>query len=341
MTNTELVKGKILWHYQQKKTLPSQGWLSKECGLELGELNICLRELVKDGFLSQYNTHLYVTPMPQTKDTSLHVAARASNLVKRLSAFIKTLSMGTVVRWVMFVIACVAIYISASFSYVWVSQFLEPTKAFLLSVSIVVYVSIAPEGAMLLLADKRYIISSLLIITALAALVFSMTMTTVGQYNIRSELLTSAAATSAQQTRDTGKMQLYRDQERDILASVDGLRKDLAVQQQLMSGYDTKADAEKWQYQNQLWKLSDLQRRIRDYEAELRAVREKIAGLIDTGELAPAVERQDFYTWFAQVSGVSPGMVEFVLYLVPALFCDIMAPLGLFVAFGLYRRKER
>lgn len=75
--------------------------------------------------------------------------------------------------------------------------------------------------------------------------------------------------------------------------------------------------------------------------AELRAVREKIAALIDTGELAPAVERQDFYTWFATVSGVSPGMVEFVLYLVPALFCDIMAPLGLFVAFGLYRRKER
>ena len=52
-------------------------------------------------------------------------------------------------------------------------------------------------------------------------------------------------------------------------------------------------------------------------------------------------ERQDFYTWVESTfHSIKAGVLEFLVYLMPAIFFVLVAPLGTFVAVGLYKRKE-
>lgn len=61
---------------------------------------------------------------------------------------------------------------------------------------------------------------------------------------------------------------------------------------------------------------------------KLEEIRESIIPLV----LASGKERQDFYTWAGAVIGASPNAFEFCMSLFPAIFFDIIAPIGLLVA---------
>lgn len=338
--NAEALRLKLFDYHAKAGKLPPKSLLCHELGLTLDEVNAGLRALVAAGWLREFAGKLRLgrgQPVARPGE----VAARALGLAARAWRRLRAVKVDAeaLVKAAMLAISLVAMYVSITFSYVWVSQLLEPAKAFLLSGAIVVYLSLAPEGALVLFRARRgfaSVVAVLLVATGLMALVFSMAMTTIGQYNLRGERLAAAQAQAAPAAQAQAALDLARAREKTAAESLAATRAQVTLQQAVLA----KEKPEAWTYQQAVWQLADLQGRVAGYERELAAARADQLALVKDEAVVTAPPRADFYAWLAGVTGAAPAQLEFALYLAPALFCDVIAPLGLFVALGLYRRKE-
>lgn len=317
MSDNRKVRAFIADYHRRHRAIPTKGLICHETRLTLDEVNTALQALVSEGYLTRYQDKVLLKPTSVTPVASARAVKTPINLT-------------AVVRWVMAAVSAVAVVISAGYSYVWVSQFLDPIRAMLLSAAVVVYVTFAPEGAGLTwrvgTAGSR-VMSVLLLLTGVAALVFSMSMTVIGQYNIMSDRLQAAAEATVGVTKGTDKLALLRAEVVTQERAVAGLEADLAAAQESP---------------DDVARLNRLQNMLYHARSRLTAARQAVLSYLNTADAAveAQVRREDVYTYLGKLLVMSPASVEFILYLIPAVFMDIIAPLGMFVALGLKRNWE-
>jgi hypothetical protein len=332
MQNLDALKTKLQDYHARTGVIPAKGLLCHDLGLTLDELNAGLRELVKDGTLKEFAGTLRLAKQRPEKRVD----------VRQVLARLPKINVAAVVRVVLLAVSLVAMYISIGYSYTWVVQFLDPLKAVLLSASVVIYVTFAPEGAALMIRMKSIsgtVLASLLVITAIAALIFSMAMTVIGQYNTMTDLIATQAETASAGAKSLSVLDVLRAQEKTAAAAVDGIQKEIEIQQKALAALtpgSPEAGAAGW-------KLSELQNRLYYARIPLDEARKQILTHIEKDDTITTdqVKRETFYDFAARETGIGRGVIEFILYLIPALFMDIIAPLGMFVALGSGKRKEK
>lgn len=234
-----------------------------------------------------------------------------------------------VIRAVMFFISTSAIIISIHYSRFWLLNFLEPVKASLLAGIMVLYMTFAVEGVSLLRKQKRHVVAGIIAITGFIVMLFSMVSTVAGQYNKMSENLVVH--------KDAYELSIHEDEQETLKETISLLQENLRNTDKRLATMDEDDRL----YTTVFWENYRIKKDLDKYLEELQETRKAI---LETSKSENVViekeERQDFYFFVGKLFGVQKNLAEFLLFMFPAVFIDIICPLGMYVALGLYKKEE-
>lgn len=249
---------------------------------------------------------------------------------------------------IMFAVSSAAIVLSIYYSRFWLLNFLNVFLASILATTMILYATFAPQASMHFWNQKRFVAFFLISFTGLIVLLFSIVSTVAGQYNVRMSKVIIEDTQNIQSSKSLAELDLLKADEATIITGIERVTKEVDINRALLAQF-TKEDMYKEefkngrkvsnQYQMQLWKLGNLQAKITEYEDELKAKRQEIKDYLQKSDtLIEEKKEVNFYTWLAGFFNWPAKYIEFFLYMFPAVFIDIISPLGMFAALS-YRRK--
>ena len=216
----------------------------------------------------------------------------------------KEITIHDIIRVALFVISAGAAIMSIYYSCLWFLERLPFLMALVSAVIMVGYGVLFPE----VIADIGHKpVSYIIGFTGIVVILFSMMSTVAGQYNQRKVNLEASGASL--------RLSELRRQEKTLEGSIASLEAQIEAISQEES-------------ESKLYMMRITQEKLDANVEALGAVRLQILEEVDI----QGKSRQDFYTWAGSVVGSSPDSFEFWMSLFPALFFDIIAPLGLLVA---------
>lgn len=245
----------------------------------------------------------------------------------------------------------IAIFTSAScaitsvyFSNKWFVDSQPAAIAAIMSITVVLTLTVAPELSVSLAKKKRFVTTAVVMAIWMVATVFSMSSTVGGIYNARSKAIASSISSIA--PADIASE--AQAQEVALLKSkIERLSKSMDTDQAAVKSYQGEIDKALQDGRDQTSRevqvlvsnRNSALARVRSGELELSKAEEKIAGLLAGAakvEASSSVKkRADFSQWLGDRLGMSGDQVEFILAVFPAIFIDIIAPTMLVVAFAL------
>jgi len=339
------VKDFIFEYRRKNKSLPSVKVIAVGCDMTTEDVRRTLDELSSDGVLRKY-------PSKKGVVSSYHIPAvvhmqEEKKIVPEKSLPVrlnKYPAVWLIVQIIMFVIAGAAVVVSSYFSLLWTATFLPLPIAIILSVGMPAYIAIAPEGAVIIKessgAKSMPLIGWVLLGTAILALFFSMSMSVIGQFNARSELIETKKSELKIDTGKTLKLKVVKEEEKDISERIKSAKEDLKLFQSFQKDFK-KEDLKSKDFQKTENEIKKIKNEIQTLSNDIKKNREEQKTLFETGTEQEQTHRYNFYDWFASVTGAASGIIEFILYVIPALFCDLIAPLGVYVAVGLYKKRRK
>jgi hypothetical protein len=277
-------------------------------------------------------------PEPEKKEITSEVKGFSEKGIKII---------GFIIRGFGALIGAAAITISADFSLSWTASYLPIAIAWIVSLSIPMYTSFAIEAGIFIRYTTGTIKETrlswpaatiLLFCTAFIAMGFEMSMITIGQFNKRSTLIFEASK-EIPKNNNSKTLDVLKVEEIQILDN-----DDYKYLQKQIQRYQNKFEFGSKEYKNLENDFLKKRNDFKVYENKLEENRKKQKDILNNKDTIlvdeKKEERKDFYTWFANnFSWAKAGIIEFIVYLMPALFFVLVAPLGVFVAVGLYRRK--
>lgn len=344
-----------LFAYKRKNgKYPSPKQIAIALDISIDDVKQAFHDLRRDGVIRVYpgedgKVSSYYIPSDIAARAEIHQPEPKKEVtpeVKQTSKMMTVIVIGVIA--IMTLIAVGAMAVSTYFSLQWTSTFLPGWVAVILSGGIVIYIAFAPEGALLLYETsapdakgKKHIpgIGKLLLITALLALFFSMSMTIIGQFNRNTELIEKKSKESKTQNESFETLEVLKKSEKDFEKSKKYAETDLETAQREKLSFETNSKERK----NIEWKITTLKQDIKKYETKLEENRNAQTALIGSGAKKDT-KRYNFYEWFSETFGPPSGIVEFILYLIPAFFCDVISPLGIslsiYLSIRFFKRKE-
>lgn len=261
-----------------------------------------------------------------------------------------------IIQVLMGIIGSGAAVISIYYTSIWLIEFLPFGLALLLS-SIMVGFSVSAFEAIILFLSGQVTksrISKMSIVSGMAVLwiivtFFSIMSTVAGQYNKHVSNLKVEAKSGV----STGKIRwsLLKERKHDIRKRLSEYRQQTSVLNKIISGMD---DVESRLKNSGLWYES--QYKLRKANKQISALSKKM-GVVRKEERALLKESRkegillsnskkdipNFYGWLAKILGVAEDKVQFIMSLFPAIFVDLIAPVGIAMSLFLrnkYRRKK-
>lgn len=168
---------------------------------------------------------------------------------------------------------------------------------------------------------------------------FELSMITIGLFNSRTELIYSKSETVSKNNNEKS-LDVLKSEENQILGN-----SDYKFLKNKIENYRNDFEYGSKDYKNVETEISRMRAEFKIYETKLEKNRADQKRIFDDSKtvLRDKQEevRKDFYAWLENnFHFAKAGVIEFITYLMPALFCVCLAPLGVFVAVGLYRQKK-
>jgi hypothetical protein len=350
------VKAFIFSYIKKNKSYPSVKVIAVGTDLTTADVRQALHDLADDGILRKY-------PQEENgKVSSYHIPAEVlaqemkpkPEEEKDLTPQVKGFSekglkiIGFIIRGFGAVIGGAAITISADFSLSWTASYLPIVIAWIVSLSIPMYTSFAIEAGIFIRYTTGIIkgknlswpaATILLFLTAFVAMGFEMSMITIGQFNKRSALIFTESEITKPKNNNSETFDILKSEENQILNN-----SDFKYLKNQIENYKNSFEFGSKEYKNLENDFLKKRNDFKIYEGKLEENRKKQKDILNDSKTVlkdeKKEERKDFYTWFANnFSWARAGIIEFIVYLMPALFFVLVAPLGVFVAVGLYRRS--
>lgn len=260
-----------------------------------------------------------------------------------------------IVQGVMSIIGIGAAVISVYYTTIWLLEFLPAVFALLLS-SIMIGFSIASFETVILFMSgevtrSRWVkvsIATGFILLWIVVSFFSIMSTVAGQYNKHVSNLRDQAKAGI----STGRAQwgILQEQKGELQKRLSDYQKQVTTLTNIMDGMGSvearKNNAGVWA-ENQ-WQLQKANEQMSRIASDLDKVREQERAQIEESRKSGVLlslagdlkQVPDFYGWMSTIVKVDRDKVQFWLALFPAVFCDVMGPIG--IAMGLFlRRKKR
>lgn len=369
------VKNMILQLVEETGRFPQLGELADALQITRYQAQRVLALMVEDGFLVRTPNHWYRVKEADTPaDPSGIPTVRFMANTERFAAAIK--KAGTIInktehklrqvvhrgesgdpvlgiiRWSMAVIGMGAAVISVYYTSVWMFEFLPGILAFTLSSIMVGFSVMAFEVIVAFLAGRvtdhwaRWGLSAGFLLLWLVVTVFSITSTVAGQYNRHVQTIEAAAGSDEGRAAGVVRWSTIQEQKTEITQRIQDKREQLRQLNTLVAGVgdlETR-EAHGRMYVDTQWRIQQAEKAIDGLTTELDRVREAERAEMArdpgvAGRTRAAGTLPDFYTWVAQVLAVDRDRAQFWVYLFPAVFVDLIAPVALGLAFFIGRKK--
>jgi hypothetical protein len=251
------------------------------------------------------------------------------------------------------VIGIGAAIISTYYTTIWLLEFLPLSFSLLLSGIMIGFSVSAFETVILFFTGQvtknkyaKVSIATGFIFLWIIVSAFSIVSTIAGQYNKHvSNLRDKSKEVSSTAGADWN---IIQEKESDLKARINEYRKQMKTYDKLsseMESIESRTTNENTWNENQ-WRTRKSQENIERLSEELNKVRDEKRVLLnknrETGvvltDKSKAKDIPNFYGWLAGVLSMNEDLVQFFLSLFPAVFCDIVAPVG--IALSLFLRNK-
>lgn len=246
-----------------------------------------------------------------------------------------------IIRIVLELIGVCASVLSVRYTAIYLFETLPPFWAWFLSSIMIIFSVMAFQMVVLFVQRKHWFLMAVFSILWVIVATYSMGSTVIGQYNARKDNFVAGTERRHAITTAISKEQIYKEQEATLLEKIRAAQVDLERYNKLIAAYDTieKRDADRSSYNALANAIYSANMKINTWTKELDVVRQNRLSLLEgDAEVVAEEEAPTFYEWIATLFSISSAMIEFIISVLPALFIDIMAPLG--VAIGLFLRDE-
>ena len=228
-------------------------------------------------------------------------------------------------RVALYVVSGFTFILSVYFTGLWFNSMFRPVIAYLISLSMVIYMVLSPTVARF----TKGFVKVPLYISFTIALVFSMGSTVAGQYNKLSK------AVDIVDTNNRALYAILEAEESEKVSLIEEMKQEKAIHLSTIQMLSTSEEAriENWQsIATERNKIEQYNLRIQQEEALLEGVRGNLKIELENGNTGETEVRVDFYTWIASLRNWSRSGVEFWISVLPAVFIDIISALCLNLA---------
>ena len=258
-----------------------------------------------------------------------------------------------IMQVVMGIIGIGAAIISIYYTTIWFLEFLPWAFALLLSAIMVGFSIAAFETVILFLTGQvtksraaKISIATGFIILWIIVSAFSIVSTIAGQVNKHAQNLQESAK---KEINISGvSWNIIQERKTDIRTRINEYRQQIKGYNNISSGMDnldSRTANEKTWAETQ-WRLKKAQESVEKLSDEMNKVREEEQTLLEKSKksgivLSTKKEAKDtlnFYEWLAGILDMREDLVQFFLSLFPAIFVDIIAPVG--IAISLFLRNK-
>ena len=225
----------------------------------------------------------------------------------------------------LYVIAALTFGLSVYFTGLWFMSMFNFIIAGTISVSMVSFMVLSPQAAMRVKGFVKLPLWGAFTI----ALIFSMGSTVAGQYNKLSENV------DIESTAQRAEFSILRVEEEDLIEALSVYRDQQEYHQRTLERLTETAED---RIKNQAYaaternKVAELTIRIEESRQRLNVVRDELRVEIRDGNIGVTEERKDFFSWIANLLGLTRAQAEFLIAALPAVFIDVIAALSLNLA---------
>jgi len=231
-----------------------------------------------------------------------------------------------ILRGFLVLLSAMAFILSVYFTGLWFMGRFSVFIAGLISLSMVMFMVIAPQT--LRFVDNQ-LTRAIVVLSFIIALVFSMGSTVAGQYNKTTELI----ETEPDRAYIFNKLGSSED---EILQLIEDTKKDKEVHQTsilLLSGSEEARKANWQSIATERKYIASFDQRIDALRIELKNVRNN---QVENGIIK---EKRDFYLFISSLTGMEKSFTEFLISALPAIFIDIISALCLNLALFIGRKR--
>jgi hypothetical protein len=258
-----------------------------------------------------------------------------------------------IIQIIMGIIGIGAGIISVYYTTIWFLEFLPWAFALLLSAIMVGFSIAAFETVILFLTGQvtksrtaKISIATGFTILWIVVSAFSIVSTIAGQVNKHAQNLQESAK---QEVNISGvSWNLIQERKTDIRTRINEYRQQIKGYNNISAGMDnldSRTANEKTWYETQ-WRLKKAQESLDKLSGDMDAVRTEEQALLEKSKksgivLSTKKEAKDtlnFYEWLSGILDMREDLVQFFLSLFPAVFVDIIAPVG--IAISLFLRNK-
>jgi hypothetical protein len=246
-----------------------------------------------------------------------------------------------IIKWSFGVIGVAMALLSAYYSQAWMAGFLPGILSWVFSGSIILFSIMSLEISILFGMEGKKALAWVFRVLFLMTVIFSVSAAMAGQYNkaIQSQ---QEQIQSSQGTRADKVLYDLQVNDRDRVMAV--LQEKGTRGKQLLGIMDqSSGDTDSKAYKDARWELSTINKEVARLTAEHKGVQAQIEKLVrENPALLSTIQTTGFYDWIAETTSSTVGWVQFLMYLLPAIFIDLLAPVGvaIFLFLGSYNKAE-
>lgn len=254
------------------------------------------------------------------------------------------------IRFILEIVGFGAAALSVRYTAIYLYDSLPIFWSWFLSSIMVIFSVMAFQIIIVFIIRKHRILSFLFSILWLIVTVFSMSSTVIGQYNANKERFFISSSIVADRKSTSDLYDLYEKDIIDLEINKSNRQKDLDRFNVLIKPYlddpNKRLESRESQrdYSTYAQAISDAQRDIKLFITKIEEARNKQKELLtlEGDKNINKEEVPDFYDWVAYnvFSDGNPALIQFIISLFPAVFIDLIAPIGIAIGLFLERKEE-
>jgi len=318
----------IINYYTLNKKFPNLKHICEKFKKDKDEIFNYIKELEKDGLLVKDGKNYVVK-------NNYRIPKQDVRKDKISDKFKFKLDFLLVFKFAIFVIGCIATFMSMYFTYFWFKGFFNNYIAFMLAIAIVGFSVIAFESIIIFKYRKNFGVMWLFIFLWFIVLTLSMTTTIAGQVNKNFE-----NTIKKKDVKNDNNVMLYTQ----LKIEIDSVNIDLANKRKDRDSLNNsliKYSDDQKKYNSVMYQIAIKDKDIEKTYKLLESKNIEFKELIKNSNLDLNKNKDNltFYQWASSVLGIPENVIEFFLGLFFALFLDIISPISFSIILMLDKKK--
>jgi hypothetical protein len=321
-----------------------------------------LEKLKKQGALGFYDGNYYIPNLkeqpvkkaePVVKEASTTTPSNKKNIVAQIFSAINNFLFNesltekiseNIIKIVMLVISIGCMIVSSNNTYEYFTNYLNGMYCLIAAGSIVTFSVFGFPASSIVRKKGNKLFAWLLVVASIVALCICMVSTIHTQY--KNNKITEVAST---QLRETKGLEALEKVEKELELNISQVNKQIDSNQKrldVLMNKDSLSKDEQREYNNLNYNNSLLRNRIETYNSRLTPIREELQRLYKDKNVivkeGNTTTQKDFYSNLSNIffNMIDAQRIANFLYMLFGIFLDLLAPLGIMVFLGHYKKSS-